>query len=238
MSKRVFFGQNDLRFLYFRYKDSNYYSISVIVLIIVVCVILVFMVIIPQAENYFSIRREVVALRSKISVLNENINFMNNIDKSVLNSQLNVTTQALPAEKDFAGINNALTASAIRSGVTIDDFVFNIGKESSAKSQSSVSLVIKVNGTIDRVKRFLKEISEKLPISEVSSIESSSNSTNVTLAFHYQSFPKIVFKEDEPITPLTDPKKALIQQLSSWQTGSNLPGFVPSGSSSAVPLFE
>jgi len=238
MSKNVFFGQNDLRFWYFRYKESNYYSWSILIATIVACAIIIFVVIIPQAENYFSIRSEVVALRSKINVMNENVNFMNNVDRSVLNSQLETATKALPAEQDFLLIINALNDSAISSGITLDDFDFNLDKGAVTKSQSSINIVIITNGSIDRVRQFLKEISQKLPISEISSIENSSNSTIINLGFDYKSLPKIVFNEEKPITSLTGLDQALINKLSSWQTTNNQPVTTPSGSSSAVPLFE
>src|SRR3989344_9386493 len=119
MSKRVFFGQSDLRFYYFRYRDSKYYSLSIFLLTIIVCIILLINVIVHQFNNYLSIRQEVIAKKTAIKLINENINFMNNLDKSKLNSQLGTVTRALPVEKDFEGILNALSDSSIRSGVTL-----------------------------------------------------------------------------------------------------------------------
>jgi len=245
MSKRIFFGHNDIRFFYYRYKDSKYYSLSILVFTIAVCALLIFKLIIPQADVYFSIRREVLALRAKIKTMNDNINFVNNLDKSLLDSQLTVTNRALPADKDFAGIINAISASAVRSGVSISDFSFSLGgvssnitekKDKNALSPVNISLDIK--GSTDGGKKFLSEISEKIPLAEVTNVKGDSNSLIVDLQFYYKSLPQISFKEDEPITPVADSKKELIRKLSSWQVSSQDQELsVPTSSSSATPLF-
>ena len=244
MNKKVFFGHNDLRFFYYRYKDSNYYSISIFTVTIVVCLILVLKIIIPQVETYFSIRREVVALRSKIKTINENINFMNNLDKSVLNSQLQTATRALPNDKDFAGIINAIADSAVRSGVSISDFGFRLNEPASNSSDakkdfqglSSIDVSVGIKGSTDGGKKFLSEISEKIPLVEIRGVKGNSSILTIGMHFYYKPIPKIAFKEDEPITSVADSEQALIRKLSSWQTAPQEIS-VPAGSSSAVPLF-
>src|SRR5688572_15699003 len=99
MNKKVFFGQNDLRFLYYRYKDSVYYSLSIFIVTIFVCIMLLVNIIFPQAGKYFSIRNEVISQREKISIINENINFIASIDKAELDSQLRIASRALPPDQ-------------------------------------------------------------------------------------------------------------------------------------------
>lgn len=273
MSKRVFFGQNDIRYFYYRYKDSKYYSISLFALTIFVCVILLFGIIIPQIEKYFSIRKEVIAMREKVSLINQNISFMNTLDKTRLAKQLETVSLALPVEKNFSGILNAISESSVRAGVTLSDFNFSIG-EISSKSATNVSnmtsgtlpnsssssnlpqaaaaaspnsvldtttvdFTVIVSGSIDRVNLFIKEISEKLPISEISSIDNKDNSTTLSLKFHYKPYPDIKYTEDVLIKPLTQDKVLLIDRLSSWRTSAGNEEFtVPNGTNSAAPLFE
>lgn len=237
MSKAVFFGQNDLRFFYYRYKDSGYYNLSIIVFTIIMCVILILYVIVPQVEKNFSIRREVAVKRMKIKKMEENINFMNNLNKSLLNSQLQTVFQALPAEKSFIDIINAISDSAIHSGVTLDDFNVNVGKDE-VESKSFINLSIVINGDINNVKRFLQETSRKLPLSEVEDLAITPDSSTVTMKFNYKSYPEIKLTEDKSIESLTDSQVALIREISSWkpfvfdQSTSQ-----PTGSDSAVPLF-
>lgn len=239
MRKKVFFGQNDVRFLYYRYKDSDYYSWSLLLAALIVSAVLVMNVVIPLVRDNFSIRQEVQVLREKIRILNENINFMNNLDRTVLNSQVQTATRALPADKDYLSILSSLSEAAVLSGVSLDDFNFSNSKSLSEESKSSVILTIVVNGDIEKVKDFLKQVNSKLPIAEVVNVENSQNSTTVSLEFFYKPYPKLSYKEDEQIRPLTDKDRELLQKLSGWQRSSNFEEFdSPEGSSSgAVPLF-
>lgn len=271
MKKRVFFGQNDIRYFYYRYKDSKYYAISIFALTITVCIMLLFGIIIPQIEKYLSIRTEVIAMREKISLINQNISIMSAMDKALLAKQLETVSLALPVEKDFAGILKALSDSSVRAGVTLADFNFSVGEVSSksaAKANSEppgsnpsaaqpsalqdnsptainalsettvIDLTVIVSGSIDRVNLFIKEIGEKLPISEVVSINNDKNTTTLNLKFHYKQYPDINYKEDDPIKPLSEDKIQLIEKLSSWRASPSEEIFIPVGTDSAVPLFE
>jgi hypothetical protein len=271
MKKRVFFGQNDIRYFYYRYKDSRYYAISIFALTITVCIMLLFGVIIPQIEKYLSIRTEVIAMREKISLINQNISFMNTLDKGLLAKQLETVSLALPIEKDFAGILKALSDSSVRAGVTLADFNFSVGEVSSKSATktnnnlsgslpsavpspnlqgdsptlnnslsdtTTIDFTVIVNGSVDRVNLFIKEIGEKLPISEVVSINNDNNTTTLNLKFHYKKYPDINYKEDDPIKPLSKEKAELIEELSSWRISSSEEIFMPIGTNSAAPLFE
>ncbi len=243
MNNIIFFGHNDVRFFYYRYKDSKYYSLSILLATIIVCIILVFQVILPQIESYFSVRREVVTLRAKISTINQNINFVNNLDKSLLDSQLKVATEALPSDKDFEGIISAISAAAVRSGVSVSDFRFRLDDtpvstdKKNPNSLSPVGIVLDVRGSSDGGKKFLSEIYEKIPIVEVTDIKGGSSSLIVGVRFFYKPLPKISFSEEEPITEVSESKQELIRKLNSWHSASfNHDVAVPS-SSSAIPVF-
>lgn len=236
------FGQNNLRIQYYRYKDSPYFTLALVVLIISVSIILFFRVIIPQVESWFSINNEIFETRARISKINHNIVFMDNLDKGVLNTQVKVATSALPTEKDFGPIVNALSDAALQAGVSLDDFTFQIGSTSSSSGQfnntpkkdfSAIRLSVVLIGDIDGIRRFLKEINEQLPLSEVLKVEGDLGSTTVTLQFYQKQFPKITFKDDQPLSPLSDKYSVLIRQMAAWQ-----PVSAPSSASdSAVPLF-
>lgn len=249
MKKRVFFGQNDLRFYYLRFKDSGYYSLSIIILTIFICIILLLSVVVPQVEKYFSIRNEVIAQREKIRIINENINFMNSLDKVALDSQLQTASRALPPEKDFVSILNAISDSAILSGVTIADYNFEVGEIASesavvpgqvSQPESTIGINIQIDGGINGVKNFLKEMNEKLPLSEVESVDHSSTSTSVSIKFHYKTLPDISFAEDKPLGVISAEKKILLEKLALWQSKSlNQEFLAPLGSESgSSPLFE
>lgn len=261
MSRKVFFGQNDIRYFYNRYKDSKYYSASVFFLVIAACSILLVIVIIPQFNNYLSIRQEVAAKQDQIRIMNENIAFINRMDKSTITSQLKSATQALPAEKDFAGILNAIADASIRSGVSVSDFSFSVGDISSRSAINtsnpvpvgnsspgsvaslgniapSVNLMLTIDGNIDSVKLFIKEISEKLPLSDVTTIDNKDNKTTVSIEFYYKPYPEIAFKEDSPMQPISPEKVKLIERIALWKNSISEEIVSPIATNSSIPLFD
>ncbi len=237
-------GQNNLRLLYYRYKDSAYFSLTIIAFVIVICIILFFQVIIPQVQSWFSIRDEVIATQARIDTINKNINFVNNIDKSALNEQVDIATRALPLDKNFGQIVGAISDASAKSGVSLDDFSFQVGNVASVSGQptsiqkdlSAVKLTVSIAGSVDSVNAFVREIREKLPLSEIINIDGDTHLTSITLQFYQKQFPHIVFKDDEPLVPLSNANIALLQKLSGWKpTESQSQGSV--ASSSGVPLF-
>lgn len=249
MRREISFGKRNLRFYYYRYKDSPYYSIGLLSFIILACIIIFFQVIVPQFMNWFSIRKEVVATNEKIAILKKNINFMNNIDKSLLDSQLQTASSALPPDRDFVSILNALSDDAIHAGVSIDDFNFQVGNIDSSKGKvtdpaykdlSIIRISLVIHGPFDNIKRFVQQVGEKLPLAETVSINGNNGSVSLTIQFYQKPFPKTALSDETPLVDVSDSKKELLQKLSTWKAAP-LPVPVSSASQTAsdssLPLF-
>src|SRR5258706_15795163 len=99
MKKEIKLRQNSLWFLYYKYKDSPYFAWAIISAVIFACVVLFFQVVIPQIEQWFSIREEAMRTQERIDAINSNISFMGKIDRSILDKQVKPSTTALPTEK-------------------------------------------------------------------------------------------------------------------------------------------
>lgn len=248
MKKEIWIGKKSLRFFYYRYRDSAYYPLSIAFITIVVCIILVFNVVIPQVMTWLSIRDEVVATQEKIKILQANIDFMKTVDKVVLDSQLQSASMAVPPEKDFGGVLNALTDASVRSGVSLQDFSFQVGGGTSGSKSdtsaniagvSAVTVSVVVSGKLDQVKRFLRELGEKLPISEVTTIDGNIQSLAVNIQFYQKNLPEIELDEKSPIVRISAKKQALLEKLSTWKPTAQLPDLTPETASGSgeVPLF-
>lgn len=247
MNKEIFFGRNSFRFLYYRYKDSAYYSISIIVVTIVICLLLIFNFILPQLEQWFSIRNEVIATRQRTEIINSNISYMNTVDRNQLTSQLQTMMLALPAEKNFGMILDSLNLSALRSGVSFQDYTFQVGKVSSQSAQlssaripgvSTVTVSVIVDGTVDEVRVFMREMAKTLPLSEILSVDGSSGAITVTYDFYQKNLPTSTLRDDQPIPRTAEVNATLINRLASWQVATSVDtGFPGGASSSAIPLF-
>lgn len=127
MKKEVYFGKNSLRFLYYRYKDSPYYFLGIIVFTILCCLVLIVQVIMPQYDKWFSIRNEVEITQKKIDILKQNVNYMNTLDRALVADHFQVAIAAMPVEKDFSTILAAVNDSALKAGVALEDYSFQLG---------------------------------------------------------------------------------------------------------------
>jgi hypothetical protein len=244
-SKDIYFGRNNLRFIYMRYKDSSYFTVSIIVLIIVVCVMLVLTLILPQFSEWLSIRHETAETLERTATVEDNITYLNAIDKRLLSTQISAVSSALPPDKNFGNILQALGDSAVRAGVSFQDYSFEVGNISSKsamlnnariKGLSAVKITLTIDGKLDQIRRFLEEASKALPLSEVTAVEGSEGAMNVTFEFFQKTLPTVSLQDEQPIPRVIENQATLINKLTSWQS---IPQVDDStiGSSSAIPIF-
>lgn len=245
MSNEVWIGKKGFRYWYYKFRDSELYTLTLLGITIIVSFFLLFNVIIPELNNWFSIRKEVAATRQQISVLQQNINFLNNLDKGILNSQLQTATQALPATKDFGMMLNAISNASATSGISLNDYSFEIGNIASSSGQlttskysglSSIQVTVTVNGNLGQIRKFVQSLQNSLPLSEVTTINGSGSNMTIAIIFYQKPFPTTNFSADTPLTPVSQEQVTLLQNLSKWEVPV-LQNSTSSSSGSAVPLF-
>lgn len=246
MSKEIWIGKKGFRYWYYKVRDSELYQLTTVVLTIIVCIALVIYWIIPELNNWFSIRNEVIATRARIAILQQNINFMNNLDKGTLNQQLQIATQALPSEKDFGSILDTISNAAANSGVSLNDYSFQLGDIASSSGQVSdesynglfsTQVNVVVNGDINQVKLFIQRLESNLPLSEVTAVNGTEGNTTITINFYQEPFPTSNFSPETPLTFLSAQDVSLLQKLSKWQNTAGIQNSPQTSSGSAVPLF-
>ena len=208
------------KILYLRAKP---YLMSL--LMIVVSVILVFVAIIPQFGDLISTLSQRNEALSKLQIVKNNFTILKNTDNSLLDSQLSLALKALPQTKDFEGILNIISKSAASSGVTMGSYEFKVGDlsktdkiEAGQFPHLSVSIIIN-DGAVG-ASRFMKQLATSLPLSEVKSIDTNGNFSNLTLLFYYKSLPSLKFPADVAIPVLNTRQKQTLEQISSWDKSS------------------
>ncbi len=247
MKKDAWLGHSSAKFVYYSHKDSPYFLLLVFTLIFSVCIVLIFNVIIPQAESWFSIRDESLATQGRINIIRSNTKFISiGLDKGALESDRESLISALPVEKDFASIIRAVTLSSAKAGISVDDFAFGIGSIASSSAQKSnstitgvdaITLSLSMKGSTDGIIAFIKEVGEKLPLSEVDTVEAGENSTTLSLIFFSKPYEAAEIQLDEPILPVSAENSTLLSEISKWNTGeTDVFEEVPERSSD-VPLF-
>ncbi|HSX08909.1 MAG TPA: hypothetical protein VLF93_02040 [Candidatus Saccharimonadales bacterium] len=248
MSNEAWIGKKGFRYWYYKFRDSELYSFTTVLITMVICLGLVIYWIIPELNNWFSIRDEVVSTKQHISTLQQNIDFMNSLNKDALNQQLQVATNTLPADKDFGAILDSISNASANSGVALNDYSFQVGdiasssalpaKDATGNGFSSVQVVVIVNGTFGQLRNFIKSLENSFPLSQVNIVDGGQGSLSISILFYQKPFPYDTFSAETPIAPLSEDQNELLQKLSQWNTATGTRNASQqTGSGSAIPLF-
>jgi len=210
MNKAPVINQTTFHVLYKKYKPY-----AVPIGIIILCFLLILFIIVPQFQNWQTSETETALLEQKQQGLNKSLSVINNITSETLNNNLQLTTKALPEDKNFSAIINTITNTAVTASVALDDYTFQVGDLTSNETKTQyLQLLIAIKGTARDVNQFLRVLETQLPLSDVTNIQiNNDNSAQVTVIFYYQPFPKLTVDASQTLEPLTSKEKTLLQQL-------------------------
>ena len=227
---------NTLRILYKKYKEHLIY-----LLVIFVIAILFLFSVLPRIEDLGKLNNSRKIEANKLSILKNNLNLLSSLDDPSLSSQLLVVSSAMPSEKDFEGVLNAISSSTAKSGVSLADYEFQVGDLSNSSVEATgfplLTLTVSIRGTLSQVAKFVGYLSKSIPLSQTTSIIQNSSSATVAINFYYKASTPAQFNDSKTIAPISEKGKQIIETLSSWGT-SNLSGSetpIP-GTSSANPF--
>lgn len=226
MNKKLDFSQFRLDFYNSPYKIlyDRYKVFLIPLIVIIVSFVLTIKILIPQIQDLIAVQNESNRLRERVETLKSNLNLLSGLDQSVLDNQLTVVSSALPVEKDFAGILNALIVASSRSGASLGDFSFQIGELATGSAALGRQLSIQVNltlsGNVFSAQRFLQELSKTTPLSEVKTGKVSGNSFDVSVNFFYRPIPQLKLDEGKMLTALSKSETDVISEISSWSQPS------------------
>ncbi len=240
--------QNTLQLFYYRYKNSLLYPIFLIVVLFFISFMLIFYVIMPQYQQWFSIQNEVAQTQAKIATINQNIRFASSLDKNKLDMQLQTASAALPSDKNFQAILATLSDSALNAGVQFEDYSFRIGPLA-ASPQDTVStqyhvpilqMTVTIDGDLGKMQKFVETIEHRLPISVIPSLTGDARGTTLSIQFLNKPFSTITYHDEDPLTPVNKQQAKLLEDLSSWKSSSasvELQFGAPVSSSGGIPVF-
>ena len=215
MNNKLNFDQSTFKILYLKYKE-----LIIPCVVIVVSIIIFLEVILPQVKELVSIREEEKNAKARVESLKKNLLFLSNIDNSNLDIQLKLTTSALPGEKDFAGIINAISNTAVNTGVALDDFGFQVGELSTKSAKMtvkpSIEVGLSVKTDIEGLKRFLDRLYEEFPIAQVTGVNIEKKAYGVGTAFFYKPLAQIKFDESKELKSFSKDEQNLLNNLLSW----------------------
>lgn len=213
MNYKVHVDEAVFRILYYKYKD---YIIPVS--IFAISLIIFMQVLLPQFENFLAQKDQIAASEQTIAVMTQNYNSIISQKDTDLDKFLGIANTALPQDKDFAGILTAISNAAGLSGVTLNDYAFQIGDLTGTKTlpqnQDSLKVNLVINGSLEQAKAFITALQHQMPISEVTDIEVSSASTaTINTDFFYSPLGRNSFDDTTPIKMVSSSEKKILEDL-------------------------
>jgi hypothetical protein len=212
--KDIKFNKSSVAPYWVKYKSYGLY-----ILIFVICILLVSQFLIPQFQEFLVSKDEEKQYEKRIETLRGNIQFLTGLDERKLDTQVESLSAALPIEKDFAGIINAISTASNRSGVVIGDFSFSLGDLAvkSSDGDAAVLITLKVNGSAQAVRSFMKDLSEMVPRTDITSIRYSEGSASLLTSFLYRPPSSIKFNSTLPLKPLSTSDLAIVAMAEKWK---------------------
>ncbi len=211
------FDINSFRIFYFTYKEyiipSSFIFLSLILFIFVIF---------PQFRDYKSMQDQTKEVRGKIERLSANIKTLDSSDQNAEAANYQTSILALPSEKDYIGVLQAISKTSADAQVSVGDFSFLVGDLSSkvpdTQGQPSFNLSLTVTGDINQVKRFMQALYKASPVAQISAIQIGDNSATLQVAFYYKALPqRIQVAFDQPLPVLTQKDKGIIEDFRSNQ---------------------
>ena len=193
--------------------------------VVAICV-LIFLIFVPaQVRNILLLNEQANDIKQKVKVLSANVDVLSGIDSVLLNNHLTLAHGALPSEKYFNGILQSVSQASSKAGGDVGDFTIEIGDLSLSNTEiqplSSIAINITVNGDIEGVKRFLKELSHIFPLSEVISVQTGGlGGSRIEVLFYFKPYPLSTLPNTTSVKPLSEKERSSLNVLSSFQNSS------------------
>lgn len=227
--KGISLDHNTFKLIYLNNKEK-----ALPFAVIVISFFLFLFFILPQISDFLKAREEDVVARREIQTLQEKYLLLNSLSSSDVESKLGLTALVLPPSKDYASIITSLSRTAAVSGITLDDFSFNVGdlstKSAIVSAPPSLLINLTMKSGLEGTKKFTQNLYNQIPLSEITSIQVGKGNSTLSVLFYYKPFPPLSIDPKSAITPLSSDSISLLNTLYSW---SSLPSANLSSTASA-----
>jgi len=212
---------SELKLLYVKYKQ-----VLLAVGVLFVSLILILQFLIPQIDDWNIQRQQLALQEKKIAVMNNNISYLNSINKTRAARDFKTAITALPPQKDYEGILSSISNSAASSSIQLNDYSFSVGDIATLSATQPKSSVgeIKINitfkGSVPDTKKFVDSIYSSFPMATISNVIVGETSGSLQIAFLYSALPKVVLEVDQPLNGLNLKEAKTLTEISSWNSNT------------------
>lgn len=219
-------NKSSLIVIFYRFKESHYYSFTLFLFVFLVAIFLLVFAIVPQVQSLFTLNTGIEATQKNVKILKKNIEYLSSLSDSNLQEDLQVTFSALPSEKDFVGIVNAVNGSAATSGVSLDNYTLAIGElatpSAGLESFFPLSVDVNVHGSAESITKFLTTTQTDLPISEIDSIDYTLGSkgidADIKIIFFFKVYKNENYSVATPIASISPQGIVAIKTVKEWRS--------------------
>jgi hypothetical protein len=189
--------------------------------VVLVSIVVIFLILIPQMQQYFSSREMLGQETQKLEILKNNYNFLANVNEEVLDTNLKSLTKILPNEKDFFGIINSVSIVSSKAGISLSNFKFTLGNLSKISGQNdsispTIQMELTTQGDARLLNSFINELYKTAPLVEIYSIKHKNDKAVLLLQFFYKPFQPENISEETPVVELSAKDQKLIKEISLW----------------------
>lgn len=217
MSEKVNINLKSLKLIF---NQNKPYVLPVV--IVIISIIIFFQFVIPQFGTFLAISKEAKEVSLKLETAKENLQILTNINEETLDSQVKILSQALPLNKDFAGMLNAIYSAAQKTGVRLGSFSLKIGDLAKPENSDDFPLVnvsLPISSGVNAVNSFVDVITRSVPLSKIYFVRISNLSSMVSLSFYYKPLGNSSYNQDD-VSPVSQKGLTLIDKLSKFENTS------------------
>ncbi|HYM64972.1 MAG TPA: hypothetical protein VES68_00585 [Candidatus Sulfotelmatobacter sp.] len=224
-SKKITLNADSTKSFFREYRDFIFPSI-----VILGSFLVLFLVVIPQLNQYFDSSKKLSDETQKLNLLKNNYNFLSNLDENKTNADLKILSKVLPPNKDFTGILNAISLVSSKTNVSIGNFSFSLGDLSKVYQEGnltapSIKIEVNLGGNAQSIVKFMNELNKTAPLSQTSIIKGSGELYLLTISFYYKPFPPQNISDDEAVAPLSSQNNSFLKDIYSWNNTSDQDAF-------------
>lgn len=187
--------------------------------ILFIAIILFVVFILPNLFSFPSKKGDRDIEVSKLNQIKEAKRVLEAVDKDELDSEVEMTSKALPLDKNFELILRAITQSAQRTNVQIANYLFadlTLSNSSSPNSYSELVFEIGVSGGIDQAANFANELANTFPVSEVKGISYADGISKVLVSFYYKPFTSVQAQDAALAREKNSEEIGALEKIKKW----------------------
>lgn len=238
--------------------SENSVSLVIPGLTIIIAAVSFWFVLKPSIENILVGRENLEKNKKELAVLAEKVAFLKGIEDGELASDLNKAELALPSEKSIPGLLGGLERMAKEASASIESFAISPGIVSTSSAETAgtnananlqikltdfqlpspyVGFTITLKSNYGQLKSFLTRTRQAARVMAVTDLNFTSKSKNLedrvqvtmSLAAYYQNLPMTITKIGEPISPISNSDRKILEKVRSLEVYSLTPPLVPTG---------